>query len=117
MEHHPAAHPQQEVQPAPVAVQPTDTMGIVSICLSGFGTLMMLLLPLFGFPLTIAGLIVGIIGANKAKTAGHKQTVSKIGWIIGLVGTIIGLLITIVGILFFVFLISQAPEAGSSSSR
>ena len=119
MEHH-TTYPQHEaqvVQPASVSIEPTDTMGIAAICLSGFGTLMVLLLPLLGIPITIAGFIVGIIGANKAKTAGHKQTISKIGWIIGLVGTIIGLLITIIGILFFVFLISQAPEAGSSSSR
>lgn len=119
MEHHPV-HPEPvtpAVQPAPVMVEPTDTMGIVAICLSGFGTLMMLLFPLFGFPLTIAGLIVGIIGANKAKTAGHKQTLSKIGWIIGLVGTIIGVLMIIATIVFLFVLNDTYSEVGKSTIR
>jgi len=95
-----------------VTAEPNDTMGIVSIGLSGFGVLIMLLIPIFGFPLSVAGFIVGLVGVSKAKTAGHKQTLSKIGWIIGLAGMITGVLLIIVGTIYFLLMTDAYSEAG-----
>lgn len=62
--------------PAPTSASYTDSYGIASIILAIF-------------MLTIPGLVVGLIGASKAKRLGVTPIVSRVGWIINLVLTVL----------------------------
>ncbi len=59
-----------------MAPKTTDTLGIISIVLD------FLALPLLG-------LILGLIGASKAKKEGYSVTLSRVGWIFGLVSSLV----------------------------
>lgn len=75
----PPAGPQQPPVPGGQAPQnQTDVMGIISI-----------VLPFVG--LSLVGLVVGLIGASKAKREGRSPILSRIGWIISLVVVLISI--------------------------
>jgi hypothetical protein len=91
-------------QPAPPLVQAsqsyTDGLGIASIILAA----------LF---INLPGLIVGLIGASKAKKAGASPAISRIGWIINLIMLVIGTLL--LG-LFIYYAATHADEFKSNNS-
>lgn len=63
--------------------QKDDVLGILSLVAS-----------LCGF--AVVGLVLGLIGASKAKKEGRSVALSRTGWIIGLVFTVLGLLFILV---------------------
>src|SRR4051794_14159264 len=71
-------------QPAPGQPVPGKTLGIVGFVLSLLG------------PLTVAGLIVSIIGMVQSKRANAKNGFALAGIIIGAVGTVLLILFTII---------------------
>lgn len=76
----PAAAPTQPQAVAPAAQ--TDTLGIVSIVLAFLG-------------MQLIGLIIGIVGNNKAKKEGYSNKLSKIGIILNVIFLILGTLLII----------------------
>lgn len=68
----------------------TDVLGIVSLCLIVY------------FP--PAGLVVGLIGASKAKKEGYSPILSRIGWIANLAITSLALLFLIIGLVLLIVL-------------
>jgi phage shock protein PspC (stress-responsive transcriptional regulator) len=77
----PIPAPGQPPAPGPtVPTDYTDGFGIASIILAAMS-------------LSIPGLVVGLIGAHKAKKLGASPILSRIGWIVNLVMTIFGLII------------------------
>lgn len=82
--HQPTQHvPGHGQPPAPTPTAPadyTDGYGIASIILAAMS-------------LSVPGLVVGLIGAHKAKKIGASPVLSRIGWIVNLVVTVFGLVI------------------------
>lgn len=83
----PVAPPPVPAPPVAPASSSTDVLGIVSIIL---GVLF----------LNLPGLIIGLIGASKAKQSGSSPVLSRVGWIINLTGMVITtIVVTLVVIL------------------
>ncbi len=87
-------------QPAPVAENPGQTMGIISIVLTFLG---------LGF----VGIILGIISRNKSKQANAPTTLGTIGLVFGIVSTVFSLLITIA--IFIVAFVGVQQRANSDT--
>lgn len=75
--------------------KPTDVLGIISICM------------VFYFP--PAGIVVGLIGASKAKEEGHSPVLSRIGWITNTVVTALSI-IAVVVLLIIIFAASNSAN-------
>ena len=93
-------HGQPHVPPAPTPASYSDSYGIASIVLA-----------LFAF--TIPGLIIGLIGASKAKRLRVSPVVSRVGWILNLVFLVIS---TIVLVALVAFVVSHPEEIKSELS-
>jgi hypothetical protein len=100
------AYPQQNApygypgQPAPGQPVPGKTMGIVGFVLSLLG------------PLTVAGLIVSIIGMVQSKRANAKNGFALAGIIIGAVGTVLLILFTIITIAGIAYMVEVCGDLG-----
>ncbi|MFT4471532.1 hypothetical protein ACMX2H_16640 [Arthrobacter sulfonylureivorans] len=100
------AYPQQNApygypgQPVPGQPVPGKTMGIVGFVLSLLG------------PLTVAGLIVSIIGMVQSKRANAKNGFALAGIIIGAVGTVLLILFTIITIAGIAYMVEVCSELG-----
>ena len=88
-------------QPAAAGQGGTDVMGIISIVMAFIG-------------FSLIGLIIGLVGASKAKKEGRSPTLSRIGWILNLVFTVvIGLIL-----IFTIFLAApRLQEASRDTAR
>jgi hypothetical protein len=100
------AYPQQNApygypgQPVPGQPVPGKTMGIVGFVLSLLG------------PLTVAGLIVSIIGMVQSKRANAKNGFALAGIIIGAVGTVLLILFTIITIVGIAYMVEVCGDLG-----
>jgi hypothetical protein len=100
------AYPQQNApygypgQPAPGQPVPGKTMGIVGFVLSLLG------------PLTVAGLIVSIIGMVQSKRANAKNGFALAGIIIGALGTVLLILFTIITIAGIAYMVEVCGDLG-----
>lgn len=95
---HPHGQPHVPIPAAPASY--TDGYGIASIVLA-----------LFAF--TIPGLIIGLIGASKAKRMRASPVVSRVGWILNLVFLVIS---TIILVAVIAFVVSHPEEIKSEIS-
>ena len=96
--HHPHGQPHAPTPALPASY--TDSYGIASIVLALFA-------------LTIPGLIVGLIGASKAKRMRASPAVSRVGWILNLVFLVIS---TIVLFAVIAFVVSHPEDVKSGLS-
>ena len=93
--------------PAPVAAIPAVTdpghgLGIASLVVSLLGA-------------GLVGLILGIIGLKKSKSAGHGNGLALAGIIIGAVNMIVGLIIGTILLLGVMALVAQCGDLGAGS--
>lgn len=93
-------HGQPHIPTAAVPAPYTDSYGIASIVLA-----------LFAF--TIPGLVVGLIGASKAKRMRVSPAVSRVGWILNLVFLVIS---TVILVAVIAFVVSHPEEIKSELS-
>lgn len=84
--------------PAPAAVDPGRTLGIVGLVLS--------------FVTSVPGLIVSIIAHRKSKAAGFNNVIAKVGIVVGAVFTAFGLIMATVGVVGVVALGQKCAELG-----
>ena len=100
------AYPQQNApygypgQPVPGQPVPGKTMGLVGFVLSLLG------------PLTVAGLIVSIIGMVQSKRANAKNGFALAGIIIGAVGTVLLILFTIIMVAGIALMVEACGDLG-----
>jgi len=79
----------------------TDILGIVSIVLALVG-------------IQLVGLILGLVGASKAKKEGRSPVLSRIGWILNLV---FGILSTILITLIITFVVIDTQASNRNENR
>jgi hypothetical protein len=84
---------------APVQ-NPGRTLGIVGFILAFCG------------PLTVAGLIVSIVGLVKSRRAQQPNGLALAGTIIGALGTVVGIVVTVLMIIGLVDLVGTCADLG-----
>ncbi len=91
--------PEQPAAPAPTGENPGKTMGILSLIFSLLG---------FG----IVGLILGIVGLKKSKSAGMSNGLALAGIILGIIGIIVGIIFLSLAIFGGSKLVQKCKELG-----
>ena len=97
----PIANPAASVV-TPTGDNPGHTLGVVGLILSIIG-------------MHLIGLIVGIIGLNKSKKAGHKNGLALAAIIIGAIGLVVGIIVGITLIGVFTQLAATCADLGSGT--
>ena len=89
---------------------PGKTLGIVALILGILGLVTSIVCccllcgigTLLGIPLSIAGLILGILAMKKSKEVGLQNTIGMVGMIISIVGLVIGVVMLVLWLLYFI---------------
>ena len=89
---------------------PGKTQGIVALILGIISIVLSCCIPYISAPLSIAGIVVGIIGLKKAKLVGEKNTLALIGTIISVVGLLIGIVLLAITIIALIGGMSSTPS-------